>query len=166
LPFYLRRRDGKKKGPIEHDPRKVRLMREAIRMRLGGATIAAVRDYLRKHRVTLSYHGVQSLFSSRRALTTLFETCTGLQHERGGRGTLQRHLRRQLGLVHLFDRPPLLIQGDLRAFDRDLAEFVGSEASQRAVVGMKAHGVERHAVADYLVTALRLNPARRERCLV
>jgi site-specific DNA recombinase len=64
VPFYLRRRKGKK-GAVEHDPRKVRLMREAIRMRLDGATIAAIRDYLRKNRVRLSYHGVQSLFSSR-----------------------------------------------------------------------------------------------------
>lgn len=70
LPFYLRRRNGKK-GRVEHDPRKVRLMREAVRMRLDGATIAAVRDYLRKNRVRLSYHGVQSLFSSRLLLGEL-----------------------------------------------------------------------------------------------
>jgi site-specific DNA recombinase len=70
LPFYLRRRNGKK-GAVEHDQRKVRLMREAIRMRLEGATIAAVRDYLRKNRVRLSYHGVQSLFSSRLLLGEL-----------------------------------------------------------------------------------------------
>lgn len=70
LPFYLRRRDGKR-GPIEHDPRKVPVMREAVRMRLDGATITAVRDYLRKHRVRLSYHGVQSLFSSRLLLGEL-----------------------------------------------------------------------------------------------
>jgi DNA invertase Pin-like site-specific DNA recombinase len=69
LPFYLRREGGD--GPIEHDPRGVRLMRQAVRMRLDGATIAAVRDYLRKHRVRLSYHGVQSLFSSRLLLGEL-----------------------------------------------------------------------------------------------
>jgi site-specific DNA recombinase len=69
LPFYLRRRNGD--GPIEHHPRKVELMRRAARMRLEGATIAAVRDYLRKHRVKLSYHGVQSLFSSRLLLGEL-----------------------------------------------------------------------------------------------
>ena len=40
-------------------------------MRLDGATIAAVRDYLRKHRVQLSYHGAQSLFSSRLLLGEL-----------------------------------------------------------------------------------------------
>ena len=71
LPFYLRRRDGKKKGPIEHDPRKVQLMREAIRMRLDCETIATVRDYLRKNRVRLSYHGVQSLFGNRLLLGEL-----------------------------------------------------------------------------------------------
>ena len=67
LPFYLRRR---KDGRIEHDP-KIELMREAIRMRLDGATIAAVRDYLRRQRVRLSYHGVQSLFGSRLLLGEL-----------------------------------------------------------------------------------------------
>ena len=46
-------------------------MREAVRMRLDGATIAAVRDYLRKNRVKLSYHGAQSLFSSRLLLGEL-----------------------------------------------------------------------------------------------
>jgi hypothetical protein len=70
LPFYLQRQDDGK-GPIEHHPRKVKLMREAVRMRLEGATIDAVRDYLRKHRVKLSYHGVQSKFSSRLLLGEL-----------------------------------------------------------------------------------------------
>jgi len=68
LPFYLQRGSDEQ---IEHHPRKVRLMREAIRMRLDGATIAVVREYLRKHRVRLSYHGVQSLFSSRLLLGEL-----------------------------------------------------------------------------------------------
>jgi site-specific DNA recombinase len=71
LPFYLRRSGDKNKGPIEHDPYKIKLMREAARMRLEGATIAVVRDYLRKHRVNLSYHGVQSLFASRLLLGEL-----------------------------------------------------------------------------------------------
>jgi site-specific DNA recombinase len=70
LPFYLQRQDDGK-GPIEHHPRKVKLMRETVRMRLDGATIAAVRDYLRKHRIRLSYHGAQSLFSSRLLLGEL-----------------------------------------------------------------------------------------------
>jgi site-specific DNA recombinase len=69
LPFYLRKNE-KNENRIEHNP-KVRLMREAVRMRLDGATIAAVRDYLRKHRVSLSYHGVQSLFGSRLLLGEL-----------------------------------------------------------------------------------------------
>jgi DNA invertase Pin-like site-specific DNA recombinase len=71
LPFYLRRGGKEGRGPIEHDPRKVALMREAVRMRLEGATIAQVRAYLRRHRVRLSYHGVQSLFSSRLLLGEL-----------------------------------------------------------------------------------------------
>ena len=40
-------------------------------MRLEGATIATIRAYLRKHRVKLSYHGVQSLFGSRLLLGEL-----------------------------------------------------------------------------------------------
>jgi len=69
LPFYLRRQGGD--GPIEHDPHKVKLIRDAVRMRLAGATIAAVRSYLDTHRVKLSYHGAQSLFSSRLLLGEL-----------------------------------------------------------------------------------------------
>lgn len=69
LPFYLRRRNGR--GAVEHDQRKARLMRESIRMRLDGATITTVRGYLRKNRVRISYHGVQSLFSSRLLLGEL-----------------------------------------------------------------------------------------------
>ncbi len=68
LPFYLRRDS---EGRIQHDPRKVRRMREAVRMRLDGATIAAVRDCLRRRRIRLSYHGAQSLFSSRLLLGEL-----------------------------------------------------------------------------------------------
>jgi site-specific DNA recombinase len=68
LPFYLQRGS---KEQVEHHPHGVRLMREAIRMRLEGATLAVVRDYLRKHRVRLSYHGVQSLFSNRLLLGEL-----------------------------------------------------------------------------------------------
>jgi len=71
LPFYLRERRKGDKRPIAHDPRGVRLIREAVRMRLDGATIAAIRDYLRKNRVKLSYHGVQALFSSRLLLGEL-----------------------------------------------------------------------------------------------
>jgi len=68
LPFYLRR---DKEGRVKHHPKNVRLMREAVRMRLDGATIAAVREHLRRHRVTVSYHGVQSLFANRLLLGEL-----------------------------------------------------------------------------------------------
>jgi DNA invertase Pin-like site-specific DNA recombinase len=68
LPFYLRR---DKAGRLEHEPRKVRLMREAVAMRLDGVTIRVVQDYLKKSRVKLSYHGTQSLFSSRLLLGEL-----------------------------------------------------------------------------------------------
>jgi site-specific DNA recombinase len=68
LPFYLRRAADRR---TEHDPKGVRLMREAVRMRLDGATIAAVQEFLRKHGVRRSYHGTQSLFSSRLLLGEL-----------------------------------------------------------------------------------------------
>jgi DNA invertase Pin-like site-specific DNA recombinase len=69
LPPWLRRgSDGK---TIELDPGKARVIREAVRLRVEGATIAHVRDYLRKHRIQRSYHGVQALFKSRMLLGEL-----------------------------------------------------------------------------------------------
>jgi DNA invertase Pin-like site-specific DNA recombinase len=68
LPFYLRRDDDRR---IEHDPRKVRVMREAVAQRLAGGTIDSIRRYLRRRDVRLSYHGVQSLFSNRLLLGEL-----------------------------------------------------------------------------------------------
>ena len=70
LPFYLRRGRGSDRS-IQHDPRKVKLIREAIRMRLDGETIDAVKAYLRKRGVKISYHGVQSAFSNRLLLGEL-----------------------------------------------------------------------------------------------
>jgi hypothetical protein len=56
LPFYLRRRGGKKR-PIEHDPRRVELMREAVRMRLDDALLVApaARLGIRLRSATTSY---------------------------------------------------------------------------------------------------------------
>jgi site-specific DNA recombinase len=68
LPFYLRRGSDRR---TEHDPKGVRLMRDAVRRRLAGETIDAIRAHLRKHGVRLSYHGVQSLFASRLLLGEL-----------------------------------------------------------------------------------------------
>jgi site-specific DNA recombinase len=69
LPPWLRRgSDGK---TIELDPRKARVIREAVRLRVEGATIAQVRDYLSKHRIKRSYHGVQALLTSRMLLGEL-----------------------------------------------------------------------------------------------
>jgi site-specific DNA recombinase len=69
LPPWLRRgTDGK---TIELDPKKARIVREAIRLRVEGATIAQVRAYLGKHGIRRSYHGVQALLRSRMLLGEL-----------------------------------------------------------------------------------------------
>jgi len=68
LPFYLRKDTD---GRIEHDPPKVRRLREAIQMRIRGATIETCRDHLRKHGATVSFRGVQSAFGSRLLLGEL-----------------------------------------------------------------------------------------------
>jgi site-specific DNA recombinase len=161
LPFYLRRRDGKK-GPIEHHARKVELMREAIRMRLEGATIAAVREYLRKHRVKLSYHGVQSLFSNRLLLGELHfgvmvnerafaqvidvETWTRLQRvavPRGRRAKSERLLAR-LGVLRCGTCGSRMVVGTSQnkyalyrcppVGDCPKRVTIGAEAAERAVV--------------------------------
>jgi DNA invertase Pin-like site-specific DNA recombinase len=66
LPFFARQRDpGSGDKRAEHDPRKVELMREAIRLRLEGATIREARAYLNRNGVEISYRGLQSAFASK-----------------------------------------------------------------------------------------------------
>jgi site-specific DNA recombinase len=68
LPPWLRRgRDEK----IELDGRKARIVKEAVRRRAEGATIAAVRGYLGEHGIKRSYHGTQALLTSRMLLGEL-----------------------------------------------------------------------------------------------
>ena len=62
LPPWLRRGDD---GVIELDAKRARVVREAVRMRVDGTTIADVRKYLRRHGIERSYHGVQALLRSR-----------------------------------------------------------------------------------------------------
>jgi DNA invertase Pin-like site-specific DNA recombinase len=62
LPFFARQGEGK---VAEHAAAKVKLMREAIRMRLEGTTIRECRAYLNRHGVEISYRGVQSAFTSK-----------------------------------------------------------------------------------------------------
>lgn len=69
LPPYLRR--GKDGRTIELDPRKARTVREAVRLRVEGATIAQVRAYLGEHGIRRSYHGTQALLTSRMLLGEL-----------------------------------------------------------------------------------------------
>lgn len=68
LPPYLRR------GPDEEivvDKKKARIVKEAVRRRVDGATIADVRSYLGKHGIKRSYHGTQALLTSRMLLGEL-----------------------------------------------------------------------------------------------
>jgi site-specific DNA recombinase len=68
LPPYLRR------GPNEEivvDKKKARIVKEAVRRRVDGATIADVRSYLGKHGIKRSYHGTQALLTSRMLLGEL-----------------------------------------------------------------------------------------------
>jgi site-specific DNA recombinase len=60
--------DGK---TIELDPKKTRVVREAVRLRVEGATIKAVREYLDTHGIKRSYHGTQNLLASRMLLGEL-----------------------------------------------------------------------------------------------
>jgi hypothetical protein len=68
LPPYLRRGEGE---VIEHDPKPARIVKEAVRLRAEGATIAAVRDYLGSRGIKRSYHGTQALLRSRMLLGEL-----------------------------------------------------------------------------------------------
>jgi site-specific DNA recombinase len=68
LPPWLRRGKDEK---IELDGRKARIVKEAVRRRADGATIAAVRAYLGRHGIKRSYHGTQALLTSRMLLGEL-----------------------------------------------------------------------------------------------
>ena len=68
LPPYLRRGEG---GVIELDPKRARIVRDAIRQRIEGATIATVREYLQSRGIKRSYHGTQALLTSRMLLGEL-----------------------------------------------------------------------------------------------
>jgi site-specific DNA recombinase len=68
LPPYLRRGQG---DVLELDPKGARTVREAIKLRTEGATIAAVRGYLDTRGIKRSYHGVQALLTSRMLLGEL-----------------------------------------------------------------------------------------------
>jgi site-specific DNA recombinase len=68
IPPWLRRGEGER---LELDPKLAPVVREAIRLRIEGATIAEVRTYLSSHGVRRSYHGVQSLLRSRMLLGEL-----------------------------------------------------------------------------------------------
>jgi site-specific DNA recombinase len=65
IPPGLKRGGEKGEGPLELDSQSAEIVREAFRMRAGGATIAAVRGYLREQGIARSFHGVQAMLSNR-----------------------------------------------------------------------------------------------------
>jgi DNA invertase Pin-like site-specific DNA recombinase len=67
LPPYLER-TGK---AVRVNAKNARTVKKAAEMRAGGATIAAVREHLRKHGIERSYHGTQALLESRMLLGEL-----------------------------------------------------------------------------------------------
>jgi len=67
LPPWLERK-GKE---VRVNSRKARIVKKAAEMRADGATIAAVREHLRKHGIERSYHGTQALLESRMLLGEL-----------------------------------------------------------------------------------------------
>lgn len=67
IPPGYRKRDDGRIEPSEQAP----VISEAFRMRAGGATVREVREFLRESGVERSYHGTQSLLSSRAYLGEL-----------------------------------------------------------------------------------------------
>ncbi len=65
VPPGLKRGGVDGKGPLELDSASAEVVREAFRMRAGGATIAAVRVYLREQGIARSFHGVQAMLQNR-----------------------------------------------------------------------------------------------------
>jgi len=62
VPPGYRRRDN---GTLEPHPEHAAVVADAFRLRAGGATVNDVRAYLREHGIARSFHGVQSLLTSR-----------------------------------------------------------------------------------------------------
>jgi DNA invertase Pin-like site-specific DNA recombinase len=66
-PGYRRREDGS----LEPHPEQARAVADAFRLRADGATVMQVRDHLRQHGIERSFHGTQSLLTSRIVLGEL-----------------------------------------------------------------------------------------------
>jgi DNA invertase Pin-like site-specific DNA recombinase len=66
-PGYKRRDDGS----LEQHGKESKVVAQAFRMRADGATIMEVREYMRRHGIERTFHGVQSLFRSRIVLGEL-----------------------------------------------------------------------------------------------
>jgi DNA invertase Pin-like site-specific DNA recombinase len=64
IPPGLKRGGADGKGPLELDSQSAESVRDAFRMRAGGATIAAVRVYLREQGIARSLHGVQAMLQN------------------------------------------------------------------------------------------------------
>jgi site-specific DNA recombinase len=69
IPPGYRRRD--EDGRLEQDPETAIAVTDAFRLRAAGATVMQVREHLREHGVERSFHGVQSMLTSRMYLGEL-----------------------------------------------------------------------------------------------
>lgn len=66
-PGYRRRDDGR----LEPHPEQASIVADAFRLRADGATVMETREYLRRHGIERSFHGVQALLGSRIVLGEL-----------------------------------------------------------------------------------------------
>ena len=65
-PGYRLRKDADDKTlGLERDPKTARYAKEAFKMRAAGNSIQAIREYLKAHGIERSYHGIQTMLSSR-----------------------------------------------------------------------------------------------------
>jgi DNA invertase Pin-like site-specific DNA recombinase len=62
IPPGLRQR---KDGRLEPNPKEAKFVRKAFELRASGATVMEVREYLRNHGIERSFHGVQTMLTSR-----------------------------------------------------------------------------------------------------
>src|SRR5262249_11558121 len=68
IPPGYRRGEGRR---LEPDPEQAPVVAEAYRLRAAGATVMEVREYLREHGIERTFHGTQSLLTSRIVLGEL-----------------------------------------------------------------------------------------------
>jgi DNA invertase Pin-like site-specific DNA recombinase len=71
IPFWLRRSGEDGRGPLEHHPDLAPVARDAVSLRVSGATIMEVRAFLAERGVRLSFNGTRTFLTSRLLLGEL-----------------------------------------------------------------------------------------------